>query len=149
MARYVVALWLSSNVACRVGRQITRKDDSRAIAFAEEWLHKSCISTRLIWMTYDRWTVLEALEDGEIRHVRDGIKVDSPAYRAGFKVPKKVRAKKPEDPLSGNGFIYPTTGKRRKVLTPLQARFAEMKAVALERRDNSVTIPRVGGNTHD
>lgn len=149
MARYVIALWLSSDTTCRVGRQITRRDDGRAIAFAEGWLHKSCMSTRILWMGYDRWTVLEILEGGDYRHVRDGLKTDHPAYRAGFKVTKKVREKKVESPFTGNKFVYPTTGSRRKVLSPLQERFAALKAEALERRNKNVTVRSVGSNQDD
>ena len=88
MARYAVSLTLSHAAPCRVTREIVRADDYRAISFAEEWLHQSRLSTRILWLWYDGYVVEEVSKDGETRHVATGKAEDKECYRAGHKVPR-------------------------------------------------------------
>jgi len=95
MARYAVSLTLSHAAQCRRTREVVRADSDRAILFAEEWLHKTRLSMRIVGISYDGWTVEEVSKDGETRHIASGIGEDKECYRPGYKVADtKAKAKR-------------------------------------------------------
>lgn len=87
MARYVISLTLPYPAQSRVTREVIRADDNRAILYAQNWLHQSRLSTRVIWQWWQGYTVEEVRKDGETRHVESGHADNRECYVAGYRNP--------------------------------------------------------------
>lgn len=171
MARFIITLYLSSNRQCAVTREVTRRDDERAILFAQELLHKSRLSTRILWQWYDAYSVEEVTKDGETREVGAGTAAERDCYRAGYKPESGRKAGASNSPAAGaSRIVGAAKGKPadtradylpiRKIgqakraravkeLSPYQQKLRAVVEAAQERKLNSGHVSRMGSNTHD
>ena len=171
MARYAVTLLLSHAAPCRVTREITRADDDRAILFAQEWLHRSRLSTRIIGMGYDCYSVEEVSKGGETRHVSDGIGADKECYRIGYKgTDAKAKAKRASRGETSRFGVRPgkgtppdarqdylpirrlgkrTTARAPRELSPFQQKMKALVEAAKLRAGSHGDVSPMGSNTND
>lgn len=149
MARFVVTLWLSSNPDCRVERKVTRADTDRAIFYATELLHKSRMSTRILWMWFDRWTVEEEGKDGERGEATTGEAEPKESHKAGHRKASKAPPKRRASPYSASGIITGRATRKVRVLSPFQQRMQRAMDEARERLNGDGTVSRMGSDTHD
>lgn len=171
MARFIVTLYLAESRQCAVSREVTRADDERAIFFAQNWLHQSRMSTRILWQWYDSYLVEEVNKDGERKEIARGAGEEKDCYRAGYKAAgrgrgtDKGRSKgiattlpgmgkgKPHDARADYLPIRVLGGKRAtrkpQELSPYQQKLRAVVAAAQERHIANGDVSRMGSNTHD
>lgn len=170
MARYVVTLSLGGSAECAVSREVKRGDDDRAILFAKDWLHKTRLSTRILWMWYDAYVIKEVTDNGEERFIEEGHAEERECYRAGYKGGSRKRGSKQSDSTgsrlvpSGQAKGKPAdtradylpirtlgrakSGRKPRELSPYQQKMMAMVAAAKGGQLGNGDVSPMGSNTH-
>lgn len=146
MARYVVALYLDSHSETRAVVRIRRDGDERAILYAQNWLHKSRLSTRYLGISFDRWSVALEREAGLTLEVATG--VDELRVPTAAEQRARREAKAPKLKVTGSVTSRRAPRSSPRKLTPARplSRLAQAVALAKQKVADNGIIPPLGSD---
>lgn len=153
-ARYLIKLTRTQDASCKTERRLTRDDRGRAVLYAQKWLLQTQRLSLYFGVTYDMYEIYKKDDNDQWVNVDTGSVLDAETGRAkagtsshqkdaGKMAPPKRRmasnkASRAGDDPRGDLFVTdklprsPKQRANRKTLTPLQQRFAEARAIALQ-----------------
>lgn len=146
MARYVISLYLDSHSDARVAVQTRRDSDERAILYAQNWLHKSRLSTRYLGISFDRWMVEVEREAGLTLEVATGI--DELRVPTAAEQRARREAKAPKLKVSGSVTSRRAPRSSPRKLAPARplSRLAQAVALAKQKVADNGIIPPLGSD---
>lgn len=146
MARYVVSLYLDSHSETRAVVQIRRDSDERAILYAQNWLHKSRLSTRYLGISYDRWSVALAGQGEDLEDIATGIDELEVPTAAQQRARREARAPRLKTTGSVTSRRAPRSTPRKLAPARPMSRLAQAVALAKQKVAENGVIPPLGSH---